>query len=185
MNGAAILAVFIFGVVALLMMFLIEYWLIVLAIIAGIIVAAYFIHRAESENKMTALTYRIDELGGVEFENCISELVKRNGYTNVRTTKASGDYGIDVLCDIGNVSCGIQCKRYSKRVGVKAVQEAIAGKQYYKLDKVIVATNSYFTENAIEMARKGNVCLWNRDKIIQMLKDNGKQQNAKTNIRGL
>lgn len=170
MKGNDVTLILIFAAIFGLGMFVYKFWLLILVGIVVIGIAVYHTSKSQGENRMTALTYRIDELSGIEFEACVAELVKRNGYNNVQTTKATGDFGIDVLCNKGGMKYGIQCKRYAKRVGVKAVQEAIAGKQYYRLDSVIVATNTYFTPNAMDMARRSGVILWNRDDIVRMLK---------------
>lgn len=103
----------------------------------------------------------IDLMTGQEFEELVSELFERMGY-KTEITKASGDQGIDVLATKGNIKLGIQAKCYSGSVGNAAIQEAVAGKAYYNLDKVLVLTNSTFTASAIELAQVNNVVLWDR-----------------------
>ena len=56
----------------------------------------------------------------------------------------------------------VQCKDYSKPVGVKAVQEAYAAKRYYHASRAAVATNSTFTRQAKELARTCKIELWER-----------------------
>lgn len=170
MKGDDVTLILVFAAILGVGMFIHDFWPLILLALVVFGIAVYYASKSQSNDRITALSYRIDELSGVEFEHCIAELVKRNGYSNVQTTKATGDFGIDIICSKNGIKHGIQCKRYAKKVGVKAVQEAIAGKQYYRLDSVIVATNTYFTPSAIEMARKGGVILWNRDYIIRMLK---------------
>ena len=92
------------------------------------------------------------------------------GYSNVEKTKASGDYGIDILAEKDNVSYAIQCKLYSSKLGNDCVQEACAGKKYYKKDLAVVITNSTFTQGAIELAKETNVVLWDRQILDNMLK---------------
>lgn len=54
----------------------------------------------------------------------------------------------------------VQCKCYNKPVGVKAVMEVNAARRYYHASRAAVATNSVFTKQAKELARKCNVALW-------------------------
>lgn len=60
----------------------------------------------------------------------------------------------------------MQCKRYKGKVGISAVQEVLGAKGYYKADKAMVITNSYFTPNAIKLANANDVELWDRNDLI-------------------
>ena len=110
----------------------------------------------------------IDTMEGHEFEYFCAELLQRNGFTDVEVTKASGDFGIDILARKDGVSYAIQCKCYSDTVGNHAVQEALSGAQYYHCMVAVVMTNNYFTPAAIETAQKTNVLLWDRDTVLKM-----------------
>lgn len=99
---------------------------------------------------------------GIDFEHKMCKLLKENGYHNVQTTKTSGDYGVDILATKRGVKYAIQCKDYSNKVGVSAVQEAASGCNYYDYDQAVVLTNNEFTKNAEELARKTNVLLWDK-----------------------
>ena len=88
----------------------------------------------------------------------------------IKRTQSSGDYGIDVLAEKDGISYAIQCKCYSKSVGNKAVQEAYSGKDFYKCMVAVVLTNNYFTKSAIETAKHNNVLLWDRNKLIELIK---------------
>lgn len=110
----------------------------------------------------------IDLMNGYEFEEFVAHLFTELGY-NAHVTKKSGDQGIDVFAQNSKIKIAIQTKRYTGVVGNKSVQEAIAGKVYYKCDKGIVITNNYFTKSAIELAKESNIDLWDRDKLISMI----------------
>ena len=105
---------------------------------------------------------------GLEFENFISKLFIQMGYS-AYTTKASGDQGIDVIAEKNGIKYGIQAKCYSVSVGNSSIQEAVAGKAYYSLDKVIVITNNIFTKAAIDLAQKNGVILWDRNVLKEKL----------------
>lgn len=108
----------------------------------------------------------IDLMSGFEFENFISDLFKKMGYTT-RVTKSSGDQGIDVLASKNDYIVAIQAKCYSGIVGNHAIMEAVAGMRYYKANKCMVITNSSFTKSAQELAKANEVELWDR----QVLKE--------------
>ena len=100
------------------------------------------------------------QMDGHQFEQYCADLLAKIGYTNVEVTKASGDFGIDVLAEKDGVTYAIQCKYYTDKVGNHAVQEAFAGKEYYDRMVAVVMTNSTFTPAAIETAKQTHVLLW-------------------------
>lgn len=116
-------------------------------------------------------TTNMDEMEGVDFEKFCADLLSRRGFDEIELTKKSGDYGIDILAQKEGVTYAIQCKRYSEPVGVKAVQEAYAGRDYYDRMVGAVMTNQYFTASAVEAARKLKILLWDRGYIESMLEE--------------
>ncbi len=136
------------------------------------------------QNTTPDLSY-IDSLTtrGLEFEEFTVRLLSRNGFTNVRKTQGSGDYGIDVLAEKEGITYAIQCKCYSDKVGNKAVQEAYSGKSFYNCMVAAVLTNNYFTKAAEETAKANNVLLWDRNKLKDFLKaynDNNSKPDEKS-----
>lgn len=114
---------------------------------------------------------RIDEMEGHEFEYFCAELLQERGFGDVRVTKGSGDYGVDILAEKDGVSYAIQCKAYASPVGVKAVQEAYAGRDYYDCMVGAVLTNQYFTKPAVEAAKKLKILLWDRGYLDEMMSE--------------
>lgn len=100
------------------------------------------------------------EMDGIRFEQYCAEMLRTNGYKNVRLTKASGDQGVDILAEYKKEKYAVQCKYYSTPLGNKPVQEVYAGKTFYECDKAMVMTNNKFTKGAIELAESVNVKLW-------------------------
>lgn len=113
----------------------------------------------------------IDEMEGHDFEYFCAELLKKRGFTEVEVTKGSGDYGVDILAEKEGITYAIQCKCYSEPVGVKAVQEAYAGRDYYDRMVGAVLTNQYFTSPAVEAAKKLKILLWDRGYLDSMLEE--------------
>lgn len=128
---------------------------------------------SENKNQHNLITIDdVDLMDGFEFERFVQTLFVKMGFNAYNTQKAK-DQGIDVIAEKNGIKYGVQCKCYSSSVGNNAIQEVVAGKQYYKLDKVIVITNNDFTKSAISLAEANNVILWNRfildDKIKKFL----------------
>lgn len=114
---------------------------------------------------------KMDELEGHDFEYFCADLLEQNGFIDVEVTKGSGDYGVDVLAEKDGVTYAVQCKRYDGPVGVKAVQEAYAGRDYYDRMVGAVMTNQYFTEPAVAAARKLKILLWDRGYLETMMEE--------------
>ena len=115
----------------------------------------------------------MDEMEGHDFEYYCADLLKNDGFLNVEVTKGSGDFGVDILAERDGISYAFQCKCYDKPIGVKAVQEIYAGRDYYNRMVGVVITNQYYTQPAVELAEKLKIVLWDRDYIELM--DNGPQ----------
>lgn len=113
----------------------------------------------------------LDEIEGHDFEYYCAELLKKRGFIDVTVTKGSGDYGVDVLAEKDGVTYAIQCKAYTTPVGVKAVQEAFAGKEYYDRMVGAVLTNQYFTKPAVDAAKKLKILLWDRGYLDSMIEE--------------
>ena len=112
-----------------------------------------------------------DEMEGHDFEYFCADLLQRHGFLDVQVTKGSGDYGIDILAEKDGVTYAIQCKRYQEPVGVKAVQESYAGRDYYDRMVGAVLTNQYFTSPAVEAAKKLKILLWDRGYLEEMMEE--------------
>lgn len=112
---------------------------------------------------------KIEELTPFQFEEWVAKMLKTKGYRTT-TTKRSGDFGIDVIAYANNSKIGIQVKKFKKSVGIRAVQEAIAGSKYYRCTESWVITSAYsYTPAARELARVNGVKLLTRDDIARLL----------------
>ncbi|MBQ7920570.1 MAG: restriction endonuclease [Lachnospiraceae bacterium] len=132
-----------------------------------ILVAVLFLHKAKKRYPAD-----IDLMEGRDFERFCAELLKRRGFLEVEVTKGSGDYGIDILAEKDGVTYAIQCKCYDGTpVGVSAIQEAYAGRDYYDRMVGAVMTNQYFTSPAVEAARKLKILLWDRGYLERMMEE--------------
>lgn len=112
---------------------------------------------------------KIDRMSGERFEEYLKACFEIKGY-NVELTNKSHDYGADLVCTNRKEKLIVQAKRYNGKVGNSAIQEIVAAKAFYKADKCMVATNSFFTPSAIKLAKANDVELWDRNNILSMSK---------------
>lgn len=89
----------------------------------------------------------------------------------MEVTKGSGDFGVDILAEKDGISYAFQCKRYDEPVGVKAIQEIYAGRDYYDRQIGVVMTNQYFTAPAVQAAGKLKILLWDRGYLEEMMEE--------------
>jgi hypothetical protein len=120
-------------------------------------------------NNLTNNNEISSNISGIDFEHISKSLLEKNGFEDVVVTKASGDYGADVLATKEGVKYAIQCKKYSSKVGVEAVQEVIASKSVYNCHVGVVLTNNYFTPNAKKLAESNGVLLWDANKLQELI----------------
>ncbi len=142
--------------------------IIVIGVIVLILLAVWFLYTRKAGRNGDQL---FEDMEGREFEEYCSELLASKGYDNIEMTPASHDYGIDILADRDGISYAIQCKCYSDPVGIKAIQEAYAGKDYYNAMIGVVMTNQDFTRPAREFADKLNILLWDGDYVVNMIRE--------------
>lgn len=112
----------------------------------------------------------LDAMEGHKFEYACADILKANGYKNVKVTQGSGDFGVDITAEKNNFKYAVQCKCYSHKLDNTPIQEVVGGLAYYGCTKGMVMTNNYFTEPAKQLAAINNVELWDRDILQTKLK---------------
>lgn len=140
-------------------------------VIIGILIVFFAIAGIFIIQKRRKFSREYDLMEGRDFEFFCADLLEKRGFLDVEVTKGSGDNGVDILAEKDGVTYAIQCKRYDEPVGVKAVQEAYAGRDYYDRMVGVVVTNQYFTKNAVDMARKLKIMLWDRGYLEEMIEE--------------
>lgn len=112
---------------------------------------------------------KIDRLTPIEFEDYVARIFRMKGYS-AKTTIASNDYGIDVVLEKNTEKIGVQVKKYSNTVGIKAVQEVISGMKYYGCSKGMVVTNAKdYTRQARNLAESCNIKLIAYDGLVNII----------------
>lgn len=131
---------------------------------AGLMLCCVFfivkVVQADAREKHTINISSSRNAQGRAYEQACARRLMREGYTDVRLTPVTGDFGADILATHpdGWKFC-FQCKYYSSNVGEDAVQEVISAVHYYHADAGAVLTTADFTPKARELARAANVAL--------------------------
>jgi restriction system protein len=110
----------------------------------------------------------VDMMKGVQFEHYLQQLFIMLGY-QVKLTRASGDFGADLILIKDYTKIVVQAKRYTKNVGLKAVQEVSGAKKHYGANEAWVVTNSLYTKQAKELAYSNEVFLIDRHDLLTLI----------------
>lgn len=139
----------------------------VFALVGLVVGAKIYRRRRTVERWRRSGITQIDLMAGWQFEQRMVVLFQDLGY-QVLQTGQSGDGGCDLLLS-GPASVAVQCKRYGKPVGNKAVQEAHMARTLNHTAEAWVVTNNAFTAQAIRDAQRSGVHLVGRGGLYQML----------------
>ncbi|MFY9628112.1 MAG: restriction endonuclease [Methylocystis sp.] len=120
---------------------------------------------------LTVLVYnelteaRFDEdMSPQEFEHYCAAVLREMKW-KARVTQLSGDQGVDIVADKRGKRIVIQCKKYSKPVGNRAVQEIVAGIAHEGAQRGVVVTTSEYTPAAITLAASNEVLLLHHSEL--------------------
>lgn len=111
-----------------------------------------------SEENISALK------NGIDYESDCVNILLAHGW-NAKMTKASGDQGADIIATKLGKRVVIQCKKYKRPVGNKAVQEIYAATYYYEADFGVVVSNGAYTISAKQLANKLGVHLLHHSQL--------------------
>jgi HJR/Mrr/RecB family endonuclease len=110
-----------------------------------------------------ALLRDVSMLTPLEYEVRCAALLEQGGWRAVTTP--INDQGADVIATLYGYKAVIQCKKYTKRVGNKAVQEIAAAKSHYKADIAVVVCLNGYTRSANELGKSCGVYLLHHDQL--------------------
>ncbi len=121
---------------------------------------------AESISQRPQLFANLDD---ADFEKLNYRLFEAMGY-KVEHIGHPKDQGGDLIINKGSERIVVQAKRYlNQMVGNKAVQEAVAARNYYNCNGAIVVASFDFTQEAISLARSNNTKLINKRELQELL----------------
>ncbi len=99
-----------------------------------------------------------EDMSPREFEHYCAAVLRERKW-KARVTQASGDQGVDIVAEKRGTRIVIQCKKYSKPVGNRAVQEIVAGMAHEGAERGVVVATSDYTPAAVELAASNQVLL--------------------------
>lgn len=137
--------------------------------VLGLVIAVMIMNRQKRIERLRKSGISdIDKMEGRQFEHYLVQLFTRMGY-KVNLTPAAGDYGADLIISKDGKKIAVQAKRYTKNVGLKAVQEVRTAVDHYGAQGAWVVTNADYTEQAYNLAKSNGVRLINREGLIEMI----------------
>jgi restriction system protein len=140
-------------------------------IILFLIIATKIASYNKEKSKLKALQLAdVDSMTGANFENYVALLLRHRGL-KAQVTRASNDFGVDIVAEKNKLKYAVQVKRYSKSVSRRAVSDAVGGKSYYKCNATMVVTNNFFTAGAKELARSAKCELVDRNQLAEWIVD--------------
>ncbi|PPD40714.1 MAG: restriction endonuclease [Methylocystis sp.] len=99
-----------------------------------------------------------DDMSPEEFEHYCAAVLREMKW-RARVTQTSGDQGVDIVADKRSMRIVVQCKKYSKPVGNRAVQEIVAGIAHEGAQRGVVVTTSAYTPAAQRLAESNDILL--------------------------
>ncbi len=142
---------------------------IILAILAALLAVRY---RRKSKERLKRLTLeRLKGMDPKEFEHAVADLLRVIGYRDVRVVGGSGDLAVDITAKHGKDKVVVQCKRYTGKKVTSPELQMFIGMMLteYKATKGIYVTTSSFTQDAIELARRHSIELWDGDRLAEII----------------
>lgn len=119
----------------------------------------------------------LNSLTPLEFEKFLKVLFSSLGY-KTKLTPYTGDFGADLIIYKDGYKAVVQAKKYQGKVGVKAVQEVVAARDFYGANHCIVVTTSSFTKQAVLLARKNGVELIGRKKLRHLIEKAARNEES-------
>jgi restriction system protein len=136
---------------------------IAVVIAIGVFVCRSFVANAEDKVLLALSMSDVDNMSGLEFEQYVGELLRTQGF-KIKLTPIN-DFGVDVIARKNGVLIAVQTKRYSKPVGLRAVQEAYTGMAQHHCTESMVVTNNRFTSQAVRLAEVNHCKLIDRNEL--------------------
>ncbi|WP_336205266.1 restriction endonuclease [Nonomuraea sp. LPB2021202275-12-8] len=139
----------------------------------SLVVAAVVVRRLGAGYRREALQRAgLDRLDPKRFEELTAELLRRDGFRNVRVVGGSGDRGVDVL---GTAPDGgpyaVQCKYYTRPLGPGGVRDFVGALRApaYRDHQGVLVTSHRLSAQAAETAREQNLIVIDRDRLADWL----------------
>lgn len=122
------------------------------------------VRRAVEQERLAFAKQFDPDVDPIDYEHFCAERLRALGW-DARVTKAAGDQGADIVATKEGSVMVVQCKRYAKPVGNKAVQEIVGALKFYDAQHALVVATGGFTKSATALAAVNNVILSHHDDI--------------------
>ncbi|MDH2424965.1 restriction endonuclease [Sphaerisporangium sp. TRM90804] len=152
-------------------------WVVPLAVVAvlvalggaAMLVARHFgdVYRQEALRRCG-----VDRLDHRRFEGLSGELLRRDGFRQVKVVGGAGDRGVDVLgVAPDGTPYALQCKYYTRKVGPGDVRDFVGALQArpYRDHRGVLVTSHSLTAQAAQTARDHDVIVIDRDRLADWL----------------
>lgn len=103
-----------------------------------------------------------------EFEGHLQSVFKLQGY-KVEQPNDGGSFGADFILVKDGRRVAVQAKRYTKQVGVPAVQQVAAAIKHYRADEGWVIANREYSGAARKLASSNGIKLHGREQLIELI----------------
>ena len=121
------------------------------------------------ERRIANLEVDLLNTSGHEFEIIIKRELDKIQGIKVDTTRASGDFGADLVIRSETKTMVAQLKRYKGSVGISAVQEIFGSIKHYNADCGIVISTGRYTKAAISLADSTGIILCNENNYREVV----------------
>ncbi len=151
---------------------------IVLIVILGILLIGWIFYYKEQRKRIRLRAIEkfseVMKLSPREFEEFVADMLKQKWFHTLLWVWVK-DGGVDVTATLGDKKFLIQCKHYrEENIGVEKIRELNGVMKKY-LDSVawwIFVTTTLFTSEAVLFATECWIELWDRNYLIEYLKEN-------------
>lgn len=130
-------------------------------IVASVVAAMLFVAFKRNQKLKAIQLSGVDVMDGFVFEKYVAELLKNQGFANVRLTEKY-DLGIDAIADKDGERWGIQIKRNRGKTKAESVRQAVTALNHYQCTRAMVISNSLFTNSARQLAASNKCVLVDR-----------------------
>jgi restriction system protein len=112
----------------------------------------------------------VDAMAGVEFEHYVAAVLRGRGY-DIEFTRATGDFGVDLIATRDGVRTAVQCKRQVRTVNGGAIQQVVAGAAVHDCTATMVVTNHRYTRAAEQLAEVHHCLLVDRTRLARLARN--------------
>ena len=109
-------------------------------------------------------------MSGVEFEHYVAAVLRGRGY-DIEFTRATGDFGVDLIATRDGVRTAVQCKRQARVVNGAAIQQVVAGAAVHDCTATMVVSNHRYTRAAEQLAEVHQCALVDRTRLARLARN--------------